>query len=291
MLAVASHGSGAITNFTGGVINSTNWDNGEPTGGDQGIINTNGNWDGTIDNYDIRHIGGTITPNGFKTSGWSLGTSVTFEVDGGIISSTRGMTLGSGSAFTLTSGTVNYTANGTADVRANSASLEITSGTFDLARNLLIYGNGSSFTITGGTATIGGEIRDNGFGTGNATIQFNGGTTTADSFNFPVAGESVTFGGSTAGSLELTVALGTVAPLDWLGGSLMELTIAGADQAFYEGLFTSGDLLFEGSNAGSFGDNFQVSGSTLSLAVIPEPSALALLAGGLLVGALRRQRS
>jgi len=270
--------------------NAGNWDNGLPTGGTQGTLTLDAGWQSSADysGYDVVHTAGTITPEGFESGGWSLGSNTTWLMDGGSIDNTRGISLGAGSAFTLDAGTADLTANNR-DTIVNEATLAINGGTFQVGRDLKISGTGSALTVSGGQLDVADEIRDAGFGTGNAVLSFNGGTTTATSFNFSLPGESVTFGGSTAGSVTLSDNLGTVSPINWLSGSLMEFTVAGADLSFYQTLYGNGDLLFEGSNADPFGNNFQVSGATLSL--IPEPASLALmgLGGLLMLGRGRRQ--
>lgn len=70
-------------------------------------------------------------------------------------------------------------------------------------------------------------------------------------------------------------------------GSTGALTVTGQNQTYYEGLWTAGNLKFNGTNTGAFADHFLVTGATLT--VIPEPSSLVLLSiGGICL--LRRRR-
>jgi hypothetical protein len=195
------------------------------------------------------------------------------------------MTSGTGTAATGSN------ARGTSIDTASAMTFNGGSSTFN--REIVLTGDGT-FTVNGGTVTItaGADASQTGFKSSGAATTggffFNGGTTVAPDFSLAVA-RTAEFGGTTAGSLSLA-SLGTNITLDWLSGSLMTLTITGADQTFYENLWTNTTLQYNGANVGAFSDNFQVSGSTLSL--VPEPSTTALLLGGLaLAGVLKRRRS
>lgn len=271
------------------ISNASNWDNGLPTG-QQGTINIDAEYDSNVahDGYNILHTDGDISRgNGFAS--FNLGEGTTWEMNGAdaAITQARGIAVKANSSFTLNNGTANLSDNNKdTQVFGENAEIEINGGTMTIGRDLIVR-DGGSLIVNGGTLTGIDQLFTQSFAGAGEGYFFNGGSTTAENFQLDTAG-TATFGGTTAGDLNLLDGLGNGVTLNWLAGSLMELTVDGADQTFYEGLFTSGDLLFAGSNAGAFGDNFQVSGQTLSL--VPEPSSLALLGlGGLCV--LRRRRS
>lgn len=292
VLAASTTTTFAATDFNvaNGLLSTAgNWNNGLPTG-QEGTVAINAKYDSNIalDGFDVVHTDGTISLGGGLSS-MDLGTNTTWVMNGAGASTTgsRGVIVGAGSSFNLITGNADYTTNGS-DIRVTGAgaSLVVDGGVLAVGDDFFVE-NGGLFTINGGIVTVADRIYTPFFGDAAAGFEFNGGTTTADTFDLDRA-STATFGGTTAGSLELTVELGSGVTLDWLSGSLMELTIAGADQTFYEGLFAANTLQFEGSNAGAFGDNFQVSGSTLSL--VPEPSSLALMGlGGLLIARRRRR--
>lgn len=281
-----------FTNLDAGnnlISTAGNWDNGLPTG-QQGTISINAQHDSnfTHSGFNVLHTGGDIS-RGSGFSSFALGTGTTWVMNGAsaAITQARGIDLRDNSSFTLIQGNADLSDNNRdTQVFGAGASLVVNGGTMTIGRDLIVR-NGGSLIINGGTVTGIDQLFTQSFASAAAGYFFNGGSTTADNFELDTAG-TATFGGTTAGSLNLLTGLGNGVTLNWLSGSLMELTVAGADQAFYEGLYSGGDLLFEGSNAGVFGDNFEVSGSTLSL--VPEPSSLALLA---MSGAciLRRRQS
>lgn len=270
------------------ISNAGNWDNGLPTG-QQGTISSNAKHDANIthNGYNILHTDGDLSRgSGFQT--FALGTGSTWEMNGAnaAITQARGIDLRDNSSFVLNEGSADLSDNNRdTQIFGANAKIEINGGTMTIGRDLVVR-NGGALIVNGGTLTGIEQIFTQSFASAAFGYFFNGGSTTADNFQLDTAG-TVTFGGTTAGDLNLLVGLGNGVTLNWETGSLMELGVNGADQTFYEGLFTSGDLLFEGSSTGTFGDHFQVSGDTLSL--VPEPGSLALLSlGGLCV--LRRRR-
>ncbi|MDF7806431.1 hypothetical protein P4E94_03205 [Pontiellaceae bacterium B12219] len=189
------------------------------------------------------------------------------------------VTIGSGGTVDIqsTSRAINTTVGngGTA-----TSSLVIDGGLLNFnGPNAVLIGNGSAGTgvidlrsgsfnaAPGGTLFIG---RDNGSG----TVLIRGGVA--------VFGLLPTFDAvSGDGSIDFA---------DKIGGGVSDgtLTITGADTTYYQGLYSAGDLTFQGANTETFGDVFEVTGSTLS--VIPEPATLGLVAafGGAVLFIRRR---
>jgi len=305
---VSSTTASAVTVFDDGaaadslISNGDNWDMGLPTGGQQGTIAINAQYDSTVthDGYDILHTDGNVS-RGNSVNEFRLGTNTTWVMNGATaaITQTRGINLQAGSTFTLEQGNADLSDNNRDTAVAGAgAALTVNGGMMTIGRNLIVR-NGAALTINGGTVTGIDRFFTQGFASAANGFFFNGGSTMGDSFQLDNGGGgTATFGGSTAGSLSLLTGLGNGVTLDWLEGSLMELTVNGANQLFYEDLYTNGDLLFAGSNAEPFADNFEVSGATLSLvqpqvdddlAIVPEPASLTLVSiAGLLI--LRRSR-
>ncbi|NJO56519.1 MAG: PEP-CTERM sorting domain-containing protein [Rhodospirillales bacterium] len=287
-----------FTNTGGLVTVAGNWNSGLPTGGSTGTININASADSnlsTISGYDVVHTGGVFSHTGLNAVPLTGGT--TWLINGASAStntSFRGFKVEGGSAFTLQSGTVNTASGRDWPIVGTGASITINGGSANFGRSIVMQGTaGSVFTINAGSANGTGSIGGNNIQDNLITVNFNGGTTTFGNLDLRGDNTFFVFGGITVGTLSATTinsggTFGTNSNLNFLSGTGMSLTVTGADQAFYEGLYTSNRLRFNGSNAAAFSTNFQVSGSTLSL-VIPEPASLALAGlGGLLI--LRRGR-
>jgi len=277
------------------ITNAGNWSSGLPTGGNTGEIGIDAGFDTniTLTGYNITHSAGEVSRNG-GLSGLRVGSGSTWLMDGASASTTgfRGLIVLDGGSFTLDNGTGDFTNNNrdsVVDGNGFNSTATINGGTFSVGRDLIVA-DSATFTMNGGIMTISDEIFSQGFSPAASGIVFNGGTTTATRLHIDNS-SVITFGGSTAGSLQLTdtfQASGSNATLNFLAGSQMQLTVNGADQSFYEGLFTGGNLLYEGSGGGAFSDNFQVSGETLTL--IPEPSTFAMIAVAGLATMLTRLR-
>ena len=159
-----------------------------------------------------------------------IGSGTTWVMDGAnaAMSGTRGIAV-QGGQFTLNDGNADLTDNGK-DTQASGASsiLTINGGTMMVGRNLNLR-NDATFTINGGTLLIAGSFVGPSFASPAEAIEFNGGETTAVSFNFETP-NTVTFGGSKVGSLSLTDGLGDGATMNWLFGSQMTMTVATVDE-------------------------------------------------------------
>ena len=270
------------------ISNPGNWDNGPPTA-QQGTIAIDAQYDADVTHsgYDILHTDGDISRgNGFVS--FALGTNTTWVMDGptAAITQARGISLRDGSSFTLLNGNADLSDNNRdTTVWGAGASITVSGGTMTIGRNLIVR-DGGVLTVNGGSISGIDKIFTQSFASPAGGFFFNGGSTAADTFELAKPG-TATFGGTSAGALSLA-SLGTGVTLDWLSGSAMTLTIAGADSAYYEGLFAAGGLLFEGANNGAFSDHFQVSGETLSL--VPEPASAAAAIVGLVFLTGRRRR-
>jgi len=293
-MTVASAGHAAT--FDGGLVqDAANWTGGLPdSAGNVGIIGPGdvgevGNTSAdagqvSVDGLFIQQTGGSITSTSFQGSQF---VNTQWTVDGGTLGTTQNQTWTSGSLLTLNAGgTIDV--NSGRDMIINNSTFIMNGGTANVGDGFSVVNN-ATFTMNGGMFNVGG-----GFATGFApsgTLNLNAGTITAGGdLGGKLGNLTVNFGALGAGSLSVTGVAADVNSIvyDWAAGSLMALTIAGADQTFYENLFTAGDLLFEGSNAGAFSDNFVVSGETLSL--VPEPASVTTGLMGLVFLIGRRHR-
>jgi hypothetical protein len=279
-LAAPATAQTVFQTLNGAVNTAANWDNGLPTiaSGNQGTIGIN-----------ATYIGGSGGPTAGQFVGWNvlqtdgtfsrvsgsatlnISTGSTFVVNGASAQFNYSGIALAGATYTMTNGT-GTAATGTGargTTIDNTSTMTFNGGSSTFNREITLTGNGT-FTVNGGNLTItgGATAAETGFKSSGAATTggffFNGGTTVAPYFNLVTDARTAKFGGTTAGSLSLA-SLGTNITLDWLSGSLMTLTITGANQAFYEGLWTATTLRFNGANSGAFSDYFQVAGSTLSL--------------------------
>lgn len=302
IMAAMTLGASAQTVYDGAgrIDQAGNWSAGIPdTAGNPGVINTadggaggfrTGTYFITQNDGDLLNTFGSSTLSAgewtmedgtLTTAGFVLQNSQIFVQNGGTMDGSD-FTVRSGASYTLNNGTVTLSD----DVNFAGGSFTMTGGSVTVTDQFNAL-TGGTFTMSGGTLNVATFGTTAGFSDGGQIFNLNGGTINVTG-DFGLFGDTtdnqVIFGGSTAGSLSAAGLVGSSSQytMDWLSGSLMSLTLTGADQAFYEGLYTSGNILFNGSNAAAFADNFQVSGATLSL--VPEPSTFALL--GLGLGAL-----
>lgn len=187
--------------------------------------------------------GGSVSTNQFQVNS---GGTVNFT--NGSLNSTGTMTINAGGVFHMTNGT--RTGSGSI---TNSGTLTISGGNFstDVIRNITTNPGGKT-TISGGTVSIGSSIGRSIHGAG--AYLFEGGVTTCSSTINPVAGFSLTLGGSSAGSLAATAWGGTAADrnVNWLPGSGMSVTLSGvADWAETE--WNAGRMTFHGAGLATLG--------------------------------------
>ena len=312
----------AQTTWTGAtnsaLNNAGNWDNGLPaSAGNAGTIPAGAGsitHSFNLNGYFVTQNGGTLTSsvafspsNGSWTlnDGGSLTPGVTTSLqnvddghqdlimNGGTFGATQLNVSSTGTnrsaSFTMSGGTA--TLSGRLDINAGG-SVTINGGSLTAASNRM-NDVSTTLTINGGVIDLGTEFGRSG------SIFMNGGATTADSLS-TYAGFSMTFGGTTAGSLTVDALGGSFMPpnrnFNWLPGSQMSFTVVtGADWAETE--WNAGRMFYNGDDDDVLGDWATVNGTifawdggTNTLSLVPEPSSSALLgmAGGLVL--LRRRR-
>ncbi len=82
---------------------------------------------------------------------------------------------------------------------------------------------------------------------------------------------NISAGTATLGSLSIGTGTGVI---NFTAASTGTLTFTGADLAFYQTLFTNGNLTNAGVNTGAFADHFQVSGETVALLGVTLPGSV-----------------
>lgn len=258
---------GVGTNWTGDALPS---DSNIGTLDENAFYGTGTNFSG----FNIVHSAGILTrDNG--NGDLNLGTGTTWTMNGTASwNNNRGIVIGAGSSLILQDGVTAANDNNSRDITINGAGalLDLQNGTTN-ARDDLIIRDGGEFRITQGSLNVTDRLFTPSFASTGGVFTFNGGTTIADTFELDTAG-TATFGGSNIGNLELRNSLGSGVTLNFLTGTQMSLTIAGADETFYQGLYGT-TLLFDGGSSGAFSENFSVTGDTLS--IIPEPSSFVLM--------------
>lgn len=290
IVALASPAN-AQTDFLGGTItNAANWSAGLPTSPENaGTIAINGtipatstaNW-----TFYMTQTAGSVTFSGsgqdFKLVGGSL------TQDGGTwgTSSGRGFNITSSNKTTIISGSI-IGGDKSHSYLKNGATLTVNGGKFEHfgTRSVNIQ-DGAKLIVNGGTFKIGnGDFVNATAGTTSGGILvFNGGTTTANQFNFGRL-STVTFGGTSTGSVIVGVS-STNATLNWLTDTHMSLSLTNAPGVWAETEWDAGRLLYNGQSKTTLSKTwsevtapggldpktyFNFTGNTLSLVTITYP--------------------
>ncbi|BDS05895.1 hypothetical protein NT6N_09350 [Oceaniferula spumae] len=183
------------------------------------------------------------------------------------------------SATILVGGSVTVTSAST----TNATIGQLAAGSFTIDGGSLSVDVSASFLLGNGNNGNGIVTLIDGSFTANPTGTFFIGRDNASGL-LTISGGTANFG--VAPTFDNTGGNGTI---DFTLNSAGTLTIAGADESYYQNLYdTTNDLTYDGGNTAAFADVFVVNGSTLSL--VPEPSSMALLLGGAGVLLLRRRR-
>jgi|GEM_PF-3169704 len=289
-----SRGATAQTLTTSGDIGTaSNWSGATlPTNSaSPGTIAIDGTVDGSVtySGLYIEQSDGDITQNSQGGGGYTFENG-SYLMTGGTWATRRGLVVGTSQTFTIDGGTFGVAVpggGGDSLLSINSGgNLNLLSGSVTVSTDN-VFNTGGTLTISGGAFTSLGNFGNAGFNGSGGITNFNGGSISLNTVSFAGGTGILNFDGTSSGSVSAASLAGNFS-LDWFSGSLMSLTVTGANQAYYEGLYSGGDLNFEGSNANPFATNFSVSGETLSL--VPEPSSFALLSGLLALGLVARRR-
>ena len=297
---------GQNTLIGGDVTDGANWDTGSPTAiGNIGIIDLNNVGaneallPATVSSLFISQTGGDVAAGpGFVLT--STLNNTQYDISGGNIG-INSLTLTNGSLFTVSGGTV-----GIGSLPGNPRNVSL---------NTL-----ATLTITDGLLNIAGGLAVNSGTAANKIINFSGGTSnieggmftgfqpsgTANFLNDAILSVTGTIGANQAGSRLFNIGLGTGsisagtlearnAIIDWSASSEFSFTattiVSSGAAVTWQDLWTAGNLTYEGSNVGNFGDYFVVDGAN-TLTLVPEPSTYAMIFGAFALGlvALRRRK-
>lgn len=304
---LAQPGASAQNVLTSGDVTvGTNWSMGSPTTpGNTGIINSSntganeGLLPTTTTGLYISQTGGTVQEGpGFVLT--STLDNTQYDISGGEII-LNSLTLQNGSSLTMSDGEITLGAapgNPRNFTIGSTGTFTISGGVFDISNGLTASSGAAAdkvFNFFGGTTIVSGSMFS-GFqpsGTanfsGDASLDV-GGTLGANQANFRL----LNIGGGT-GIISTATLEARNMTIDWTDDAsdfaITATTIVSSGAATtWEDLWTTGNLLFEGSNTGNFADTFQVDGSNTLTLVIPEPSVYALLAGSFALGLVIRRR-
>jgi hypothetical protein len=295
VVCAAMPASAANTLIGGLITTGMNWDTGLPdTVGNIGIIdsdNTGANEAHLADSIEdlfILQTGGSAIKPSFMINHDFFRSD--YEISGGQINTTTGMVFNDNSSFTISGGAV--TTSGNLNIKGGS-SFAMSGGTLDVINDYAPQGGTHDFS--GGIVTIGGSFMRAFNPSG--TFNFSGDVTlnVVGQISENENGTRIVNIGLGTGSITAAALEADNMTIDWTSGSLFSLTAAtvldeGAASS-WSGLWDAGKLTVDGGQAGTFVDNFKVTGDTLTLATVPEPAAATMglvVMGGLAL--LRRYR-
>ncbi len=269
------------------IFNTDNWTNGLPTLANIGTVNLDSVWDVNTDHMTGWHLiqtAGSMTSAGAWNDNKINGGTI-LDLQGGNYSHSGAQQINDG-ASVLGSGadvyfqwTVPfYDAGVTFDVSAGTVSVRSFS-----ANN---GSNLNTINISGGTLTSSTQSATK--LNGNVEFNVSGGTFTTDWMGALATATGTTYNVSGGDIVTAVYEANGKANIDFTTGSTGTFTLTGADQAAFETLYAAGSLLYNGSNAATFGDVFSVSESTVS--VVPEPATMSLLALGGMAMLKRRKK-
>ncbi|MBK1855309.1 PEP-CTERM sorting domain-containing protein [Verrucomicrobiaceae bacterium 5K15] len=222
-----------------------------------GSITVGANWENDSDNSTGTVPGsgdtGVIAVDGtYAANIWNTSGANILQTGGDIVSSGGGTSQ-------------NFNFNG-------GSTYTMTGGSFT-SRGLLA--NGTTINLLGGTWTVGNGTSGSGFGVGNGGTLNIGGTMIIDNNRTTAHGFS-----SSSGTIDFAA--------DWTGS----WTNPTVDTAAWKTEITTGNYTLGGVDITeiSFDEDFVVTGNTLSLVAVPEPSSAALLGLGGLALIMRRRK-
>ncbi|MGD9419684.1 MAG: hypothetical protein Q7R22_012160 [Verrucomicrobiota bacterium JB025] len=268
VMAAASIHAATLTT-SGNINDESNWDTGTlPATGETGYVNIDASWPSTS-------AAGTLAITGDLVFGGGSTLTAAIDVVGFNPNSVT---------FNDVTVTVNddiFTGGTTGNFIFNAGS--VTNVNDDFEAN-----GGGTITVNGGTHTVGINSPNTGYfgAQNNSTLNFFGGTVSADHFRSTASG-TINISSSatlTVDTLSLEGALNFFS--DWTG-SLTATTLSSTD--WENNIINTATLDGTTVTEGIFAENFLVTADGTTLSLIPEPSAALLGALGLL-GLLRRRR-
>lgn len=228
--------------LTNNLMNAANWDNGLPDGDgtNPGTVGLDATWadPATGGSISLTDFDFTITGGATVSRGASFIDHLLGDTDIVIENGTMDNNAGPGSRALR--------------VRDTSSITVEVDGILIVSGNNLEFGTTGAVIINGGSVTVGGKLK----------------VATSASYAFLTFGAGN--GSVTAGQL-IDFRGNTQPYVDFLTGSGGTLDLVGADQVYYEDLWTAGQLRVDGANTGVFADHFAVVGSALSMAGGADP--------------------
>lgn len=311
-LAFSTTVSFAATTWIGGTLgdennyyNSENWSSNLPSVANPGTISSgtpgaDGSLDVTNNNgeYITIETGGTLVTATAATTRFQ--NFSTINLNGGTLSIGSGNTfqLGGDTDLNLNGGLVT-SSSGTATMWTNSTSAAININSTTTFTGVDLWHRLGSVTIDNSTLTLG--TYDFVQGSNDAFLTLQNGSTLHATTQFDYAGNP----SFTMGQISFGNGANSLRAATWNDPENMNFDFAPnavgstivIDSGFYDlsewqTKWGDGTLTVDGANTGNFSDYFSVSGNTLTLAAVPEPSSFALLGGilSLAIAAVLRRK-